>query len=359
MVLFKLIRQLASEFLRKWRFSIFFLFISFGGFCKTTSATSDGDWTTPGIWNNGVPVAGDVININAGVTVTVSSIIDLINAGLTTVINISGTISFDDPPGALNFAGIRLDGGDAANVATGGAISNADALGGFLTFGTTAPLYLPAILVNVAGVTTTSPPGNTAGDITGPVTVAGGTLPIELISFISKVSNDRVELDWTTASELNNDFFTIERASDIEKFEEVTTVKGQGTTNSKTDYSAVDESPLPGVSYYRLKQTDFDGKFTYSDVRKVEVSEIKTNFRVYPNPVIDNKFNLELNGIDSGSEVPVRIVNMQGASVFEASYQADQHGRIKATIELNLVSSGMYMVVVNAATGLRTKIVIP
>ena len=113
------------------------------------------------------------------------------------------------------------------------------------------------------------------------------------------------------------------------------------------------------MSYYRLKQTDFDGKFTYSELRKVEVSEIKTHFRVYPNPVVDNKFNLELSGIAPGGEVPVRIVNMQGASIFEASYLADQYGRIKTTIELNSVSSGMYMVVVNAATGLRSKIVIP
>jgi len=184
------------------------------------------------------------------------------------------------------------------------------------------------------------------------------TLPVELISFTAAQKNNEVELDWSTASELNNDFFTIERAFDIEKFEEVTTVKGQGTINTKTNYSAVDESPLLGVSYYRLKQTDFDGKFTYSDLRKVEVSEIKTNFKVYPNPVIDKKFNLELNGVAPGSEVPVRILDMQGASIFEASYQADQYGRIKTTVELDPVSSGMYLVVVNSATSLRSKIVI-
>ncbi len=186
-----------------------------------------------------------------------------------------------------------------------------------------------------------------------------GVLPIELIDFITRVSNNRVEFDWSTASELNNDFFTIERASDLEKFEEVTTVKGQGTINIKTNYNTVDESPLPGISYYRLKQTDFDGKFTYSELRKVEVTEIKTNFRIYPNPIINNTFNLELIGMPNAGEVPVRIVNMQGASVFEANYLADQYGRIKVSIELNPLSSGMYMVVVNAVTGLRTKIVIP
>ena len=168
-----------------------------------------------------------------------------------------------------------------------------------------------------------------------------------------------MNLTWSTASELNNDFFTIERAANVEKFEEVLTIKGQCTINTKTNYSAVDESPLLGISYYRLKQTDFDGQFTYSELRIIENADIKTQFKIYPNPVVDHKFNFELTGVDPGMDVPLRIVNVQGTSVFEASYKADQSGRIKATVELNLISNGMYMVIINTATGLRKKILIP
>ena len=163
----------------------------------------------------------------------------------------------------------------------------------------------------------------------------------------------------STASELNNDFFTVERASDIEKFEEVVIVKGQGTINSKTNYSSIDDSPLPGTSYYRLKQTDFDGGFVYSEVIKIEDSDFKTRFRIYPNPVVNYKFNFELSGIGAGAEVPLRIVNMQGVSVFDAQYKSDQSGRIKSSVELTSVVSGIYVVIINTAAGLRKKIVIP
>ena len=184
-------------------------------------------------------------------------------------------------------------------------------------------------------------------------------LPIELLDFSATLKSDQVELNWSTASELNNDFFTIERTHDLEKFEEVITVKGQGTGNSKSNYTSIDDSPLSGKSYYRLKQTDFDGKFTYSELIKIENLDFKTQFKIYPNPVVDSKFNFELTGIDPGMEVPMRIVNVQGTSVFDASYKADQSGRIKTTVELNLVSNGMYMVIINTATGLRKKILIP
>ncbi len=192
----------------------------------------------------------------------------------------------------------------------------------------------------------------------GSINATNTPLPIELLDFTVKLANSFIDLSWSTSSELNNDFFTVERASNLENFEDVTTVKGQGTINTKTTYTSIDDSPLQGTSYYRLKQTDFDGKFTYSEVRKIENSNIKTYFKIYPNPVVDSKFNFELTGIDAGIEVPIRIVNMQGVSVFEAKYTADKSGRIRTTVELNQISSGMYVVIVNAATGLRKKILI-
>jgi hypothetical protein len=183
-------------------------------------------------------------------------------------------------------------------------------------------------------------------------------LPIELISFNATVQQSEVKLQWATASELNNDFFTIQRSQDAENWEDVVEIKGAGNSQVRLDYETIDGLPHSGISYYRLKQTDFDGKFTYSELKKIEYTDIKPQFRIYPNPVVDSKFNFELTGADPDTEVPVRIVNLQGVIVFERSYKTDKSGRVKTRVELNQLSSGMYVVIVNAATGLRKKILI-
>lgn len=183
-------------------------------------------------------------------------------------------------------------------------------------------------------------------------------LPIELLSFNANVKSDIVELNWTTSSELNNDFYTIERASDVEKFEKIITTKGQGTKKTKTDYVLVDENPLQGVSYYRLKQTDFDGKFTYSSLRKIEFNLSAPQIKVFPNPLVDRKFTFELKGAQAGIEVPLKVINMHGATVYEATFKSDQNGKISTIIQLDS-SPGVYLVVVNAVTGLRQKVVVP
>ena len=94
-------------------------------------------------------------------------------------------------------------------------------------------------------------------------------LPIELLYFNATPNQSVVDLTWATASELNNDFFTVERSIDGLTWENVVTVNGAGTTTQRNNYSAVDTRPVAGLSYYRLKQTDFDGAFTYSEIRSV------------------------------------------------------------------------------------------
>jgi len=94
-------------------------------------------------------------------------------------------------------------------------------------------------------------------------------LPIELLSFDASPKNYKVETSWITASETNNDFFTVERSADASLFTPVGTIAGAGSSHHTRSYDFTDERPLPGISYYRLKQTDFDGASTYSDVKAV------------------------------------------------------------------------------------------
>ncbi len=121
----------------------------------------------------------------------------------------------------------------------------------------------------------------------GRASTSGFGLPIELLSFTAALSSsNNVVLNWVTALEINNDFFTIERSADGVNFNEVTQVAGAGNSSIVHNYSATDESPADGINYYRLKQTDFDGAFVYSNTVSVNISTTQpvAQITVYPNP---------------------------------------------------------------------------
>ncbi|MFT4663764.1 MAG: hypothetical protein ACI9XB_000705 [Gammaproteobacteria bacterium] len=110
-------------------------------------------------------------------------------------------------------------------------------------------------------------------------------LPIELLSFTALVKNEHVELNWVTASEINNDYFDIERSVDGINFTSISTINGAGNSTQNLFYSMVDLAPLNGMSYYRLKQTDYDGATSYSSLEVVEFIKINNIiFDIYPNP---------------------------------------------------------------------------
>ncbi len=92
------------------------------------------------------------------------------------------------------------------------------------------------------------------------------TLPIELLYFNSKNNNSTTELIWSTATEIDNDYFSIQRSPNGRDYTEIGQVKGAGTSYEPHDYTFTDEHPLQGKNYYRLKQVDFDGKYSYSPV---------------------------------------------------------------------------------------------
>jgi len=115
-------------------------------------------------------------------------------------------------------------------------------------------------------------------------------LPVELLLFNAEVVGKSVELEWSTASEFNNDRFEIQRSADVRNWETIGSVAGNGTSTVLNEYDYVDENPLMGVSYYRLKQIDFDGSFEYSWIRAVEIFENPVDAKVvwYPNPARSN-----------------------------------------------------------------------
>ena len=94
---------------------------------------------------------------------------------------------------------------------------------------------------------------------------SGAPLPIDLVSFGGDVFgsdlNPVVILDWTVASQINNDYFEIQRSTDIEVWKTIETIEGEGNMNSEMSYSIIDDNPVEGISYYRLRQIDYDGQY--------------------------------------------------------------------------------------------------
>jgi hypothetical protein len=109
---------------------------------------------------------------------------------------------------------------------------------------------------------------------------SSSTLPVSLISFNANYVEDAVELKWETASELNNNYFTIERSTNAIDFSPVGIINGAGNSNSVLNYSFLDISPLSSRSYYRLKQTDYDEKYTYSNIVSVSKERIPNDYNV-------------------------------------------------------------------------------
>jgi len=138
-------------------------------------------------------------------------------------------------------------------------------------------------------------PGTTAGvslrdDDGDGVFVLGatnqGALPIELLSLTANVKGNCALLSFSTATETNNAYFSIERSQDGNRFETIGKVTGAGTTTEKQNYTFTDERPLKGTNFYRLKQVDFDGQFSYSPVVSVNIGKVG-GVRLSPQPVLD------------------------------------------------------------------------
>ncbi|MES2732685.1 MAG: T9SS type A sorting domain-containing protein [Bacteroidota bacterium] len=182
----------------------------------------------------------------------------------------------------------------------------------------------------------------------------GVALPITLISFNAsyQLTDKRVKLNWLTATEINNDYFTLERSTDARVFEVVDIVKGGGNSRERLAYVAYDNSPLPGVSYYRLKQTDFDGQFAYSKPLVIDNPEAtKFGFTITPNPIQNLQMTLRFNG-ELNSQVWISIYSSLGQPVYEGYYT------VGSQLNLPLPSSlpgGMYWVKVNQAGQLATQ----
>ena len=145
------------------------------------------------------------------------------------------------------------------------------------------------------------------GTITG-----DNQLPITLLEFNADLINSVTKLNWTTGSEINNNYFDVERSADGLNFDKIDKIEGFGNSNELRNYSTIDKNPLYGVNYYRLGQVDFNGHKTYSEIKTV-FNYRENDIEVYPNPTIDvviiegeNIKNIKIRDL-SGKEMNIYI----------------------------------------------------
>lgn len=173
--------------------------------------------------------------------------------------------------------------------------------------------------------------------------LSGGTclvfLPIELLYFNANYNGKTVDLNWETASEINNDYFTIERSSDGVNFESLSTTKGAGNSTNKIKYSDADTSPLNGISYYRLKQTDFDGNFSYSQIVTVEAND-PIEFSLFPNPT--NNGLITISSKETTNEY-IEIINDLGQLVLREKIKTNL-----TEFDISKFGKGIYMVILTS-----------
>jgi len=306
------------------------ILVSSIGYSAEITSITDGDWEDDSTWDLGrVPTNGDVIIIDTDDEVEITTNNTSCNGAPSTHIFIHGIMSFS------NGAKLNLGCGSSITVEAGGLI---DGSGG----GSSKKIYICGILEWDSG----------DPDVVGPFTF-GTALPVELTDFSSIMNDDYVTLTWTTQSEENNDYFELLRSTNGFSYELIGTIEGSGTTSSANVYEYDDMNPIQGTSYYKLKQTDFDGENEEFGPIVVEVQEEASGqciFTIYPNPCPGN-CRAKFSDCPKGTaEMRLMMSDATGHVVNEVYPIRDFDGSFDIQIDVdNNLKPGIY--IITALTG--------
>ena len=304
----------------------------------TITAVASGAWNQNATWDNTAPGCYDTIVIPLGITVTITSTEDLTGCpGI--FIWVKGELHFqsgkklDLPCGST----VYMDPGPPGGKLTGGGG------GGSSNW------------ITICGDTYWSA-GD--GDLTGPSILCDiCPLAVELIGFNAVMNFDErtVDVTWETASEVNCDFYTIQRSQTGETWENIGTVTGAGNSTETLEYAFMDNSPYLGISYYRLKQTDYDGHFEVFDPVAVnnKGTEFDSKLLIFPNPSGGNQITVFLADY-SKNNVDISLVSVDGKTIWSKNAQVSDGGLAVVTFD-SQPAGGLYIL---RATGEIQKAVI-
>jgi len=197
----------------------------------------------------------------------------------------------------------------------------------------------------VDNYTSSSSPFTLDWTLTAGATLGCTPLPIEILNFNAIINSNKVDISWATASELNNDYFSIERSKDGIVFEELFKLDGAGNSTSIINYFEVDYHPILGVSYYRLKQTDFNGATSYSSLVPVRYQPNGNfGFSLFPNPGEAKDIKIELSAV-KGQNILVVVRDIAGREFYSKVFITETDGNKTEAIEIeNTLAPGIYMV---------------
>jgi len=311
------------------------LFLASYTLCYSATCESivSGLWNDPTTWDCGsVPTDGDVALISAGHIVEVSC-----NCGTYSNfrIEVYGTLDFQ------NGKKITMDANSEVQLYAGGLITGGN--GG------------SKIVIGGDGKWDGSD-----GDVLGPAYTDNSTtgfvpglLPVELISFNALVTEEKtIRIHWTTAQEINNDFFTIERSSTGNDFTEIIEIPGAGNSSKEINYETYDNEPLENGGFYRLKQTDYDGHYEYFRIVNVKlennnkIGDCNGTLRVFPNPCKEEcKVTLYQCEDNIVNDVRIDVLDVFGRIVSSETPQKQADGSYTYSINTsNNYPSGIYFV---------------
>ncbi len=170
----------------------------------------------------------------------------------------------------------------------------------------------------------------------GSINAISSPLPVNLVSLTASPNGNRVDIKWETAIEIQNDYFTILRSTDAAHWQGIGTINGKGTSTGDSKYEYFDDRPYDGISYYRLQNTDFDGKTYLSPIRTVDFDGIISSITVYPNPA---STNIIISSSGNGV-MNIRMLNSSGriVPVYQSGNGSNQ------ILDVSFLPSGVYFI---------------
>jgi hypothetical protein len=183
-------------------------------------------------------------------------------------------------------------------------------------------------------------------------TYTASALPVNWLSFTGKkVGATSIQLSWVTANELKNDHYELERSEDGVLFAVIGNVEASKNANTTQQYLYTDLKPYSGVNYYRLKQVDKDGNYTYSAVVKVAMDKAHLLWTLFPNPAKD--FTV-LKALDDLGKLQVTVTDASGKLVQQQYRSVVKAGEL-INIPLNTLSKGVYLVKIESDKDVKTE----